>query len=143
MLGTDQRVLISARGEILEMLPANGGRPVMLPFTRAIVPVVDLKAGRIVAEPPVFVEGEEGELSGEAGSGNAASGDDPGCARMSWSASVLTLFPDMFPGPLGLSLAGDALKRGLWSLEAHDIREHGRAAIAPSTIPRRAAGRAW
>jgi tRNA (guanine37-N1)-methyltransferase len=44
---------------------------------------------------------------------------------MSWSASVLTLFPDMFPGPLGLSLAGDALKRGLWSLAAHDIREHG------------------
>jgi tRNA (guanine37-N1)-methyltransferase len=31
----------------------------------------------------------------------------------------------MFPGPLGLSLAGDALERGLWSLEARDIREHG------------------
>ena len=44
---------------------------------------------------------------------------------MSWSASVLTLFPDMFPGPLGLSLAGDALKRGLWSFATHDIREHG------------------
>jgi tRNA (guanine37-N1)-methyltransferase len=42
-----------------------------------------------------------------------------------WSATVLTLFPDMFPGPLGLSLAGDALARGLWSLETRDIREHG------------------
>src|SRR6516164_615118 len=31
----------------------------------------------------------------------------------------------MFPGPLGQSLAGEALARGLWSLEARDIREHG------------------
>ena len=44
---------------------------------------------------------------------------------MSFSATVLTLFPDMFPGPLGLSLAGEALKRGDWSLDPHDIREHG------------------
>lgn len=43
-----------------------------------------------------------------------------------WRASVFTLFPDMFPGPLGLSLAGDALAREVWSLAAHDIREHGR-----------------
>ena len=40
-------------------------------------------------------------------------------------ATLLTLFPEMFPGPLGLSLAGDALKRELWGLEARDIREHG------------------
>ncbi|WP_406855547.1 tRNA (guanosine(37)-N1)-methyltransferase TrmD [Alsobacter sp. KACC 23698] len=42
-----------------------------------------------------------------------------------WTASVLTLFPDMFPGPLGQSLAGDALGRGLWALEPYDIRRHG------------------
>ena len=42
-----------------------------------------------------------------------------------FAATVLTLFPEMFPGPLGLSLAGEARKRGLWSLEARDIREHG------------------
>jgi tRNA (guanine37-N1)-methyltransferase len=40
-------------------------------------------------------------------------------------AIVLTLFPAMFPGPLGQSLAGEALTKGLWSLEARDIREHG------------------
>ncbi|MCA6123493.1 tRNA (guanosine(37)-N1)-methyltransferase TrmD [Bradyrhizobium sp. WSM 1704] len=40
----------------------------------------------------------------------------------SWRATVLTLFPDMFPGPLGVSLAGKALAGGLWSLEARDIR---------------------
>jgi tRNA (guanine37-N1)-methyltransferase len=41
-----------------------------------------------------------------------------------WRASILTIFPEMFPGPLGLSLAGKALASGLWSLEAHDIRAH-------------------
>jgi tRNA (guanine37-N1)-methyltransferase len=42
-----------------------------------------------------------------------------------FDATVLTIFPEMFPGPLGLSLAGDALARGLWSLEILDIRAHG------------------
>ncbi len=40
-------------------------------------------------------------------------------------ATLLTLFPEMFPGPLGFSLAGDALKRELWALEARDLRLHG------------------
>lgn len=46
-------------------------------------------------------------------------------ARPPWRVSVLTLFPEMFPGPLGLSLAGQALDAGLWSLALHQIREHG------------------
>lgn len=41
---------------------------------------------------------------------------------MSWRASVLTLFPEMFPGPLGHSLAGRGLERDLWRLETVDIR---------------------
>src|ERR1700727_2482958 len=41
---------------------------------------------------------------------------------MTWRATILTLFPEMFPGPLGVSLAGKALTSGLWSLEARDIR---------------------
>ena len=40
-----------------------------------------------------------------------------------WRATVLTLFPEMFPGPLGVSLAGRALASGLWALEALDIRD--------------------
>ena len=40
-----------------------------------------------------------------------------------WRASVLTIFPEMFPGPLGLSLAGKALASGAWSLDVVDIRE--------------------
>jgi tRNA (guanine37-N1)-methyltransferase len=41
-----------------------------------------------------------------------------------WRATVLTIFPEMFPGPLGLSLAGKALAAGIWSLDALDIRTH-------------------
>jgi tRNA (guanine37-N1)-methyltransferase len=42
-----------------------------------------------------------------------------------WRADVFTLFPEMFPGPLGTSLAGEALQRGLWQLAPHDIRDKG------------------
>ena len=43
---------------------------------------------------------------------------------MMWRATILTIFPEMFPGPLGASLAGKALAAGLWSLDARDIRAH-------------------
>lgn len=45
---------------------------------------------------------------------------------MAWRAKVLTLFPEMFPGPLGVSLAGKALADGVWALEAVDIRRFAR-----------------
>jgi tRNA (guanine37-N1)-methyltransferase len=41
-----------------------------------------------------------------------------------WRATVLTIFPEMFPGPLGVSLAGKALAAKLWSLDTVDIRAH-------------------
>jgi tRNA (guanine37-N1)-methyltransferase len=41
-----------------------------------------------------------------------------------WRATVLTLFPEMFPGPLGVSLAGKALAKNVWALDAVDIRAH-------------------
>ncbi len=44
---------------------------------------------------------------------------------MGFRATILTLYPEMFPGPLGVSLAGEGLKTGLWSLESRQIREHG------------------
>ncbi len=43
---------------------------------------------------------------------------------MAWCATVLTLYPEMFPGPLGHSLAGRALAAGAWSLRAAQIRDH-------------------
>jgi len=45
---------------------------------------------------------------------------------VSWSATVLTLFPEMFPGPLGHSLAGRALQTDIWRLEVVDIRAFAR-----------------
>ncbi len=42
-----------------------------------------------------------------------------------WLATILTLFPGMFPGPLGFSLAGEALARGVWGCEPVDIRPYG------------------
>ncbi len=44
---------------------------------------------------------------------------------MTWRTTVLTIFPDMFPGPLGMSLAGKALAAGTWSLDTIDIRDFG------------------
>jgi tRNA (guanine37-N1)-methyltransferase len=41
-----------------------------------------------------------------------------------WRASVLTIFPEMFPGPLGMSLAGKGLAAGIWSLDPIDMREY-------------------
>lgn len=43
---------------------------------------------------------------------------------MSWRATVLTIFPDMFPGPLGASLAGKALAQKIWQLDVVDIRSY-------------------
>ncbi|HKT17330.1 MAG TPA: tRNA (guanosine(37)-N1)-methyltransferase TrmD [Stellaceae bacterium] len=43
-----------------------------------------------------------------------------------WTATVLTIFPEMFPGPLGHSLAGKALAEGLWRLATVDIRDFAR-----------------
>ena len=43
-----------------------------------------------------------------------------------WRATALTLFPEMFPGPLGASLAGRAMKEGTWELNAVDIRRFAR-----------------
>lgn len=45
--------------------------------------------------------------------------------RRAWQATVLTLFPEMFPGPLGVSLTGQARDAGLWSLETVQIRDFG------------------
>ncbi|MEM7268775.1 MAG: tRNA (guanosine(37)-N1)-methyltransferase TrmD [Pseudomonadota bacterium] len=43
-----------------------------------------------------------------------------------WTARVLTIFPDMFPGPLGESLLGQGLKKGLWNLQPIDVRRYAR-----------------
>lgn len=51
--------------------------------------------------------------------------DEPLVQRGAWRARVVTLFPDAFPGPLGLSLTGRALDMGLWALDTIDLRMFG------------------
>lgn len=51
--------------------------------------------------------------------------DPDATVRQPWRATVLTLFPEMFPGPLGISLAGEALAKGLWALDPVAIRPFG------------------
>ncbi len=46
-------------------------------------------------------------------------------ARAPWKAKVITLYPELFPGPLGCSLAGKALRENLWALETIDLRRFG------------------
>ena len=46
-------------------------------------------------------------------------------ARGPWVATVLSIFPEMFPGPLGLSLTGQALASGIWRLDCVNVREFG------------------
>ncbi|MDE0050933.1 MAG: tRNA (guanosine(37)-N1)-methyltransferase TrmD, partial [Rhodospirillales bacterium] len=51
-----------------------------------------------------------------------ATRDDGQASAGRWCARVLTLYPDVFPGPLGAALAGRGLESGLWRLETVDIR---------------------
>ena len=45
--------------------------------------------------------------------------------QVSWQLHIVTLFPDMFPGPLNTSLSGRALENGAWTCQAHDLRAFG------------------
>ncbi len=45
--------------------------------------------------------------------------------KRSWNANIITLFPDMFPGPLGVSIIGNALKSNIWSLTTTNLRDFG------------------
>jgi tRNA (guanine37-N1)-methyltransferase len=60
----------------------------------------------------------------------------PAATGLAWTARVVTVFPGMFPGPLSVSLAGQALARGIWKLETVDMRafagdKHGSVDDAP------------
>ena len=101
-------------GDILELRPQAGGTTILLPFNEACVPGVDIAGGRIIVALPATTPGKRRRRCriGPVGS------------IIMWRASILTIFPDMFPGPLGFSLAGKALAAGLWALDAVDIREY-------------------
>ncbi len=56
-LGRIAAVVNHGAGDILEIAPEGGGEPLLLPFTRAVVPTIDFSGGRIVAEPPEEIDG--------------------------------------------------------------------------------------
>ncbi len=62
---------------------------------------------------------------------------------MTFRATLLTLYPEMFPGPLGHALAGKALASGLWALDALQIRDFALDRTAPWTTRPPAAAQAW
>ena len=93
-------------GDLIEVV-ADDGRRLSLPFTRRTVPSIDL------AQPQ----------AGGRAARRVRGGGDVVSAPAPWTASVLTLFPEMFPGPLGHSLAGRALQEGRWRLEAINLRD--------------------
>jgi hypothetical protein len=105
-------VLDFGGGDLLE-LRDEGRKPVVIPFTLAAVPNVDLEAGRILVDPIAAGLIDTGD-DDEPGEGFAARAGRPGrsAGLMSFHATVLTLYPEMFPGHLGHSLAGRALERG-------------------------------
>ena len=133
-LGRVRAVHDFGAGDTLEIERA-GGPPVMVPFTRAVVPVVDLAAGRLVVDPPpgLFDDG-----------GAEAAGPAVGEDGMTWQATVLTIFPEMLPGPLAYSLAGKALRRrAVAARNGGHPRLRDAISTARSTTRRSAAGRAW
>lgn len=75
-LGTVAAVFDFGAGEILDVTPPDGGVHLLLPFTRAVVPVVDLAGGRLVAAPPAETEAREDEAGDGDGGGDL--GADPG-----------------------------------------------------------------
>ena len=93
----------------------------MLPFTDEAVPEIDVEGGKVVVDPP----------AGRAGGRRSEGGVGQGVARDGADA-----LPGDVSGPLGESLAGKALKEGVWQLEAVDIRRfakdrHGTVDDAP------------
>ena len=116
-------------GDILDVKFA-GRKGVLIPFTQG-------RRARVSTSPTGFVRvdpiaaGLVDDEDDEAAACRRTNSTRTAAARterrwrqpVSFRASVLTLYPEMFPGALGLSLAGRALEAGIWSLEAMQIRD--------------------
>ena len=125
------------------LFPEGQRQPQLYPFTKAVVPAVDLPARRITFIPPVEVD--EGEARPSPSQDARRSAADVASEPPSgpWRASVLTLYPEMFPGPLGCrSRARRSRARNGRSRPAISAST-ATAGIAPSTTRRRAGGPEW
>jgi tRNA (guanine37-N1)-methyltransferase len=77
------------------------------------------------ADPPTPAPKSHGRLSVRASLQPRDLMEEPRVVKGAWTARVITLFPEAFPGTLGLSLTGKALDFGLWQLQAIDLRQFG------------------
>ena len=112
---------------------APGGPPVMVPFTRAVVPVVDLD-GRPAGHRPAAGPARRRRTGPPAARGRA----------MTWRATVLTIFPEMLPGPLGLFAGRQGVAtQGCGGSKRWTSATLRAISTARSTTRRSAAGRAW
>ena len=75
--------------------------------------------------PPPMGRKSHGRLSISANRQPRSLMDEPPRIKGAWTAKIVTLFPDAFPGTLGLSLLGKARELGLWALETIDLRPFG------------------
>ncbi len=135
-LGTVAAVHNHGAGDIIE-IAREGATALLVPFTRATVPVVDIVGGRMTVVPPAETDEPNSAHSRASGNPDEPGTREPGSPRsqgragkedvpqlsVPWSATVLTLVPDIWPGPIGASLVGRALDEELWALEVADIRE--------------------
>jgi tRNA (guanine37-N1)-methyltransferase len=78
-----------------------------------------------MASPPDRPSRSHGRLNISASAVPRDLMEEPRVVASAWKARVITLFPDAFPGTLGLSLTGKALELGLWSLQTLDLRSFG------------------
>ena len=124
-LGTVTAMHNFGAGDLIEIAPTAGGEPLLLPFTEASVPKIDmaLRQSRHRAAEPRSRRRKQTDM---------------------WRATVLTIFPDMFPGPLGVKPRRQGA--GVRHLVARRHRHPRRTpptSTAPSTTRRPAADPAW
>ncbi len=124
-LGRVRAVHEFGAGTVIEIEgPASGVH--MVPFTREAVPVVDVAAGRLEVAPIAGLIDPVSDHESGAGGGQDERWRCQVTDAVPWIARVMTLFPEMFPGSVAHSLAGQALSDGKWVLETVDIRAFAR-----------------
>ena len=105
VLGKVSAVPNFGAGDLIEVSDAQTGDTYLYPFTRAVVPEIHVEGGLSRHRDPARRRTRRGG------------------ARLSFAADIVTLFPELFPGPLGASVIGRGAAQGLWSLHLTQLRD--------------------
>ncbi len=115
--GTVSAVFDFGAGDLLE-LKGPGRRPALIPFSEAAVLEIDLEGERSSS-----IRRRRGLPRTRKTTARRRVSPKRQVGAMTFRATILTLYPEMFPGHLGYSLAGKAMERGQWSLDTVQIRD--------------------